>query len=195
MPGVPPPIVAYVVFAVFLMKPRGDAQGKPPEAPPKLEPTEPPEKTWADRLVEDDAKKIQERVRQISQRIEFRFAPGSDPYIDIITALCNASLFDLVSFGEITGHGLYAGTQLAGEPRMVVSVEPALLNIKHGDVGTLIVRQFLSTEVADTMWANRNRNVVIDFQSVAVPFKMLPFPAQRYRWWGPRFTIEEATRV
>jgi hypothetical protein len=190
-------IVVYVIFAVFLMKPRSDAQGKPSASAPKPEPTEPLEKTWGEIMAEDDAKNIQERVREISQRKEFHYDPASDPYIDIITELCNASVFDLVSFGEISGHGTYAGSQLAQDPRVLASVEPVMVRIKHGDKATLMVRQFLSSGVADTMVANLNRGVALSFEGVSVSFKMRSptGPSQTYRWWGPRFTIEEATRV
>lgn len=149
-------------------------------------------------IADDDSAKIRERVRQVSQRIEFHFAPGSDPYIDIVTDLWNGSVFDLVSCGEILGHGIYAGNQLAAEPRVIVPVEPMLLRLKHGDTLTFTVRQFLSTEVADMMWANRNRGVAVDFQPVAVSFEIVPLPGllkQVYRWWGSRFTLDDAKRV
>jgi hypothetical protein len=179
------------------------AASRPPEPQgearkaPRPEPTEPPEKTWGEIMAEEDAKNIQERVLEISQRKEFHYDPASDPYIDIITELGNASVFDLVSFGEISGHGTYAGSQLAQDPRVLASVEPVMVRIKHGDKATLTVRQFLSSGVADTMVANLNRGVSLSFESVSVSFKMRSptGSSQTYRWWGPRFTIEEATRV
>jgi hypothetical protein len=153
--------------------------------------------TWGDVMAEEDAKNIQERVRQISQREEFHYDPVSDPYIDIITELCNASVFDLVSIGEISGHATYAGSQLAADPRVLASVEPVMVRMKHGEPATLTVRQFLSSGVADTMVANLNRGVSLDFEGVSVSFKMRSpsGPSQTYRWWGPRFTIEDAKRV
>ena len=156
-----------------------------------------PEKTWADVMADDDAAKIQERVCQISQRKEFHFDPISDPYIDIITELFNGSVFDLVSVGETSGHGVYAGSQLAADPRVLSSVEPMMVRIKHGERVILTVRQFLSSGVADTMVANLNRGVVADFEGVSVSFKMRSptGPSQTYRWWGPRFTMDEAPRV
>ena len=36
-------------------------------------------------LSDEDAEKIRDRVRQIGQRVEFHFIPGSDPYIEIFT--------------------------------------------------------------------------------------------------------------
>ncbi len=142
-----------------------------------------PEKTWGDVMAEEDAQKIQERVKTASQHIEFHYTLGFDPYIEIISELWNGSVFELVSFGEISGHSLYAGNQLAGDPRVIVSVEPALLTLNHGDKTTLVVRQYVTADVADTMVANLNRGVAVDFQSVAVSFKMLPrgpgFPTNR----------------
>jgi hypothetical protein len=150
-------------------------------------------------LVDKDATNITSRIRHASQRIEFHFSPGSDPYLDITTELWNGSVFQLVSFGEIAGHVTYGGKQLAAEPRVIVSVEPPLLNLGHGDSLTLVVRQYLSSEVADMMQANRNRGVAIDFRSVFVSFKVLPLDdltkMGAFRWQGPRFAIEEASRV
>jgi hypothetical protein len=190
-------IIGYIAFAVFVLRSRAILEKPKPlpdaeSAPPALA-----EKTWSDVMAEDDAKKIQERVKKASQRIEFHYELGFDPYIEIITDLWNGSVFELVSFGEISGHSLYAGKQLAGDPRIIVSAEPALLRLEHGHTATLVVRQYVTADVADTMWANLNRGVVIDFESVHVSFKMLlpGFPKQDYRWWGPRFSIEDAKRV
>lgn len=162
---------------------------------PKEEPTKLPEKTWSDIMADEDAQKIQERVWQISQRKEFHFDQMSDPYLDIITELVNASVFDLVSFGEISGHGVYASSELAIAPR--VPGEPVIVRIKHGERATLTVRQALSSVVADTMVANLNRGISANFEGVSVSFKMLSpvGPSQTYRWWGPRFTLDEAKRV
>jgi hypothetical protein len=188
-------VIAFLWMATTLT--RSQSSPRPNAADPL--PLSPPEKTWGDVMAEEDATKIQERVKSASQRIEFHYALGFDPHIDIITELWNGSVFELVSFGEISGHSLYAGKQLAAEPRIIVPIEPALLTLKHADTATLVVRQYVTADVADTMWANLNRGVAIDFQSVAVSFKVLPrgpgFPNHQYRWWGPRFSIEDATRV
>jgi hypothetical protein len=150
-------------------------------------------------LVNNDAENMRSRVRQQSQHIGFHFDPTSDPYVEIITELWNGSVFQLMSFGEITGHVTYAGKQLAGDPRVVVSVEPPLINLGHGDSVTLIVRHYLSSQVAETMEANRNRGATINFESVFVPFKIMPLDGltkvDEYRWQGPRFAIEDAKRV
>ncbi|MBZ5688920.1 MAG: hypothetical protein LAP86_28250 [Acidobacteriia bacterium] len=148
-------------------------------------------------MAKEDAEKLGERIRQCGQRLEFHFAPGSDPYVDVTTELWNGSVFDLVSFGEIRGHGTYAGRQLAVSPRIWAPVEPVLVCLKHGDTATLAVRQFLSIEVADTMVANFNCGVLVNFEAIAVPFKSVPKfgPPVHYTWWGPRFTMEQTTRV
>jgi hypothetical protein len=176
-----------------LIRSAGVKAADPPPPPP------PPEKTWGDIMAEDDAKNIRKRVCELNQRKEFHFRSGSDPYIDIITELWNGSVFQLVSYGEISGHVTYSGKQLAGEPRVIVSVEPPLLSLHHGDSVTLTVRQYLSAQVADMMEANRNRGIAIDFESVFVSFKILPLDHRtkmdRFTWQGPRFAIEDATRA
>jgi len=151
------------------------------------------------KLIARDAANLRSMIRQYNQRIEFHFTPSSDPYLEIITELWNGSVFELVSFGEITGHVTYAGRQLAGEPRVVVSVEPPVLNLYHGDSVILVVRQYLSSQVADAMVAARDRGIAIDFGSVFVSFKVLPLDGitkkDIYMWQGPRFAIEDAKRV
>jgi hypothetical protein len=148
-------------------------------------------------IVKEESEKIQELIRQFNQRIEFHFSPGCDPYLDVITELWNGSVFDFVSFGEIRGHGSYGGKQLAVDPRLCERIEPVLVNLKHGKTATLTVRQFISTEVADSMVANLNRGVLVDFETVAVPFKALPkfMPPFTYTWWGPKFTMDDVKRI
>jgi hypothetical protein len=145
-----------------------------------------------------DAKKMSERVPEISQRLEFHFGQGAEPSLDVITELLNASVFDLVNFGEISGHTTYAGRQLAADPRIIVPVEPPVLSLKHGEKLSFTVRQYLSAEMADVMQANRGRGVAIDFGNVMVKFKVLPrlgFSMERFIWSGPKFTIEDIRRV
>jgi hypothetical protein len=150
-------------------------------------------------LAKSDAANINKRIREASQRIEFHFSPGSDPYLDIITELWNGSVFQLVNHGELAGHVTYLGKQLAGEPRVVVSVEPPLLSLGHGESVTLTVRQCLSYQVAEMIEANRNRGVAIDFESVFVSFKILPLDGLTtmgvFKLQGPRFAIEDSTRI
>lgn len=195
--------LSFVVFAVLLYLARKISAPqlaellKPQSAPE--DPTEPEKQTWCQGMVKEDVEKINKRVREINQRKEFHYGPGLDPYIEIVTELWNGSVFQLVSFGEIAGHVTYAGKQLGGEPRVIVSVEPPLLSVGHGESVALTVRQYLSAQVADTMEANHNRGVAIDFESVFVSFKILPPPGfanlGTYKWQGSRFAIEEATRV
>jgi hypothetical protein len=193
--------LSFVVFAVLLYLAKKINAPQPTESL-KAAPDDAAEserKTWCEGMVKEDVEKINKRVREISQRKEFHYGSGSDPYIDIITELWNGSVFQLVSFGEIAGHVTYAGKQLAGEPRVMVSVEPPLLSVGHSESVILTVRQYLSAQVAGTMEANRNRGVAIDFESVFVSFKILPPPGfaklGTYKWQGTRFAIEETTRV
>jgi hypothetical protein len=159
------------------------------------------EKTWGDAMAEEDAAKIRERVIEAKQEKRFHYAPGSEPYIEIRTELWNGSVFELVSFGEISGHTKYAERELALEPRVVSRIEPILLTLTHAGKVTLTVRQYVSADVAETMWANKDRSVAVDFESVSVPFKILPplgcslEQPERYRWWGPRFSMQDVERV
>jgi hypothetical protein len=150
-------------------------------------------------LIGNDAANLQSRIRQHKQNITFHFGPSSDPYVDVVTELWNGSVFDLVSTGQIAGHVTYVGKQLAGDPRVMVSVEPPLLNLRHGESVTLVVRQYLSSQVADAMVAGHGRGIAIDFQSVFASFKVLPLDGTMkmdvYRWQGPRFVIEDAERI
>lgn len=150
-------------------------------------------------IASQDAERLRERIQEISQRIEFHFSPGEDPSIDIVTELWNGSIFDLVNIGEISGHVTYAGKQLASEPRIMVPVEPVLLHLARGERMAFTVRQYLSSDMADMMETNRNRQVVIDFLGISVPFKLVPLPGfskqLTFTWFGPRFAIEDAVRV
>lgn len=149
-------------------------------------------------IVNADAEKLTERIKQISQRVEFHYNPGTDPSLDIITELWNGSVFELVNFGEISGHVTYTGRQLAGDPRIIASVEPIVLSLHHAGTVTFIVRQYLSSETADMMEANRHRQIAINFESVCVRFKVLPFLVEgttSFAWYGPRFAIEDTVRV
>jgi len=155
--------------------------------------------TWCDTMAEDDAKKIQERVRTINQRKEFQFNQGSEPYLDVITDLCNCTVYELVTSGEITGQGTYAGSQFAALPRLLGSTGTTSRSLKHGEVGTFTFRQYLSHDLADRMWADRDRGVAIDFSSVVLSFKAIldgSLTKTQYRLAGPsRFGFSEAKRV
>ena len=157
------------------------------------------EKNWADVMAEEDAAKLPERIKEAKRRILFHYAPGSDPYLEIVTDLWNGTVFDLVNFGEIRGHAKYAGEQLALAPRIFDSVEPIFLNLKHAESETLTVRQYVTNDVADSLWANKDRGIAVDFGSVAVSFKAVPRTEKaveaKYTWWGPRFSMQDVERV
>jgi hypothetical protein len=151
-------------------------------------------------IAEEDAEKIRDRVRQIGQRVEFHFTPGSDPYIEIFTELLNASVFDVVTFGKVEGHTMYGGQQLSSPPQVFDKTGPpgpALVNLKHGESGTVRIRQFISTDVADRMWADRSRNIAVDMSLVRITFRMLLAnrPLREFQFYGPRTTIDESKRV
>lgn len=158
-------------------------------------------KTWHDTMAEEDAANIKELIKTAKQRILFHYAPGSEPYIEIVTDLWNGSIFKLVCFGEINGHGKYAGKELALSPRIVASVEPVLLTLKHGGSATLTVRQYISADLADTMWANKDRGIAVDLEPIYVKFTVLvPYGCSleknsEYWWWGPRFSMQNVDRI
>jgi len=100
---------------------------------------------------------------------------------------------------RIRGQTMYAGKQLAAVPQIFDRLGPpgvTCVSMKHADSGELRIRQFLSAEVADAMWANRFRNVAVDMSLVGVTFKvLLTDRLDKFTFYGPRITIDEATRV
>jgi hypothetical protein len=152
-------------------------------------------------IARDDATNISHRVRRIGQKIHFHFSPGSDPHIDVLIELLNASIFEIVAFGEIDGHTTYAGEQLPGNPQVSHETDlhgPMFLSLKHGESGTMRIRQFISAERAERMWADRLRNISIDMSFVGVVFKMLPLSGMRlekFMIFGPRFTMDDVVRT
>jgi len=146
-------------------------------------------------IAKTDAEKINERVRQIRQRIKFNFYTGADPSIDVITELWNGSIFDLVNTRDISGRATYGGHQLAAAP--IIFPESTVLNLKHGDKISFTVRQYLSVEMAKTIEAGHGRGIAIDLTNVAVrfdSFSLHGLAAPLFRWFGPQFTIEDAER-
>ena len=144
------------------------------------------------RIAADDANKLNDRVRQFSQRIEFH-GRALEPYLEIITELWNGSVFDLVCLAEISGHAIYVQNQLAIDPRIVY---PATVpfNLEHGGRIVFTVRQYLSTEIAKTMEDGRDRGIVIDLSNVMIRFEIFPLPGmtgQIFKWFGPRFTLQD----
>jgi hypothetical protein len=151
-------------------------------------------------IARDDATNISHRVRKIGQKIHFHFSPGSDPHIDVLIELLNTSIFGVATFGEVDGHTTYAGEQLPGNPQVSHETDlhgPMFLNLKHGDSGTIRIRQFISTERAERIWADRLRSIAIDMSFVGVVFKVLPLSGMRletFKVFGPRFTMDDVVR-
>jgi hypothetical protein len=155
-----------------------------------------PESSWLEELADEDAAKITERVIRISEHTVFHFDPGSDPYIEIVWNLLNASVFR-ATWTKVSGHTMYAGNQLAIAPQVFDSTGPpgpTFLSLKHGDSGILRIRQFISTDIADRMWADRNRNIAVDFSLVAVGFEAMGDTLTSFTLWGPRVLIADAIR-
>jgi hypothetical protein len=152
-------------------------------------------------IAQTDAKKMDERVKQISQQIEFRFNPGTEPSFDVVTELWNGSVFDLANFREISGRATYAGGELAAAPRVIFPTESNMLSLKHGGNTTLIVRQNVSVDMANAIEAGRGRGMRIDMTKVAVRFDgyspnvLRNGTVPEFRWAGPKFAIEDTARV
>ena len=148
-------------------------------------------------MASGDAEKMHDMVRELGRRVEFHFGPGSDPYLDIFVELVNCSVFTVTTFGEIAGHSLYGGRPLATDPRIIDVAALVFFNLKHGEAGTLRIRQFVSRDTAELMWAERSRNAALDLGNVAISFRtmLVGFPVGKFRWYGPQITIEEATRL
>ena len=87
---------------------------------------------------------------------------------------------------------------LGMDSKMVDFLDQMFLKLKHGESGTMRIRQFLSTERADRMWADKLRNIAVDMSFVAVVFKMLPLSGMRlekFPVFGPRFTMDDVVRT
>jgi hypothetical protein len=147
-------------------------------------------------IAKDDAEHIQDRLHEISRRVEFYYDVASDPHVDIVVTLLNSSVWELVTFGEIEGYSKYAGQQIATRPEIFdVSASP-ILTLKHGESGELKIRQFVSREIAEWIWVQRGRGVALDLSLVRVSFRMLlvGMPIRKFTWWGPIVTVEETMR-
>jgi len=145
-------------------------------------------------LAEEDADHILERLHRTGQRAEFHFDVGSNPYIDIFIDIVNASVFEAVtSSKKIEGRAMYGGRPLATAPLLPDSV----FRVKHGEAGTMVIRQFVSEGIADLMWAERSRRVPLDLRTVSISFTMLAtgFAPRRFSWCGPEIIMDEAKRI
>jgi len=145
-------------------------------------------------MAKDDAEKIHDRLHQTDQRAEFHFILGSDPYIDIFIDIVNASVFEAVTFSKkIDGRVMYGGKPLATAPVLPDST----FSVKHGEAGTMVIRQFVSEGIADLMWAERSSRVPLDLGTISISFTMLAtgFEPRKFIWSGPEIAIDEAKRL
>ncbi len=90
---------------------------------------------------------------------------ASDPYADIEITLVNASVFDL-SLDGITGHAMYQRQPLPIPPQFVKEA----FALRHGEVGDLVLRQFVSKQLAHNMQAAKGK-IEFDFGNSMVKFK------------------------
>lgn len=145
-------------------------------------------------MAENDAETIHERLHITGQRAEFHFNPGSDPYVDIFIDIVNASVFEAVtSSKKIDGRAMYGGKPLAAAPLL----PDPIFRVKHGEAGTMVIRQFVSEGIADLMWAERSLRVPLDLGTVSISFTMLAtgFAPRKFSWRGPEITMDEAKRL
>lgn len=73
------------------------------------------------------------------------------------------------------------------------------MKIPHGGSTTLTIRQYLSHEVADMMWASRDRGVAINFENTSISFRIW-WPGgriilQNYIWQGRRFGMDDVDPI
>ncbi len=125
-------------------------------------------------IAESDARKITERVRHSTKRIDFDYSLASDSHLDVIIELLNMSVFEITSSGRIDGHTRYGGQQLYGNPEAHNEPDlpgPTFVRMEHGEYGTIRIRQFLSPQVAEQMWINKGRGIAIDMSFVGVAFR------------------------
>jgi len=150
------------------------------------------------KIAKEDLENIRERVMVTKQKTIFHFDIGSDPYIEVVLSLWNASVFDIMTFGKVQGHTMYGQIQLPIPVNLFDSTGPpgpTYLSLRHcGPAGVLRLRQFVSHEVADRMYAERDRKIPIDFELVAIEFTTCPV-VKRFDIYGPMVTISEAERV
>jgi hypothetical protein len=180
-------LIFLLIGMVSLFWPRKKATGKEEAGQPKSDGT-------LRALAEEDADHILERLHRTGQRAEFHFDVGSDPYVDIFIDIVNASVFEAVtSSKKIDGRAMYGGKPLASAPLLPDSV----FRVKHGEAGTMVIRQFVSEGIADLMWAERSRRVPLDLGTVSISFTMLApgFAPRRFSWCGPEITMDEAKRL
>ena len=151
-------------------------------------------------IAESDARKITERVRHNTKRIDFDYSLASDSHLDVIIELLNMSVFEITTSGRIDGHTRYGGQQLYGNPEAHNEPDlpgPTFVRMEHGEYGTIRIRQFLSPQVAEQMWINKGRGIAIDMSFVGVAFRthLDGMPDRDFRIFGPRFTMDDVVRV
>jgi len=153
-------------------------------------------------MAEQDIEKPYARLHVFRNHAEFHYEPGLDPYIDVFVEFVNASVFRIACFGEISGHATYSNHPISAPPRIIENVRLDVglvgFSVKHGEIGTLIIRQAISSQMADRMLAETSNKVPIKFESVHISFTIVcaGFPPKSFGWFGiPDITIDEARRV
>ena len=71
------------------------------------------------------------------------------------------------------------------------------MNQTRGEKETIIIRQPLSVEMADRMWAEKSSRVPLKFAGVSISFNTIGVMAPKhFSWFGvPELTVDEAKRL
>jgi hypothetical protein len=144
-----------------------------------------PEITWADRMEQDDAAKINQRVVPISWEPEPHFS-ANDPYIDFKVTFVNGTVFHLMS-EKIEGPTHYGKDPLAQHPSII---EPPFI-LPHGERRWTMIRQHVSKDVAQSLSTARGI-VKLDFSRVHITFVVdghTNAAPQKFLWFGGDVTV------
>jgi hypothetical protein len=138
------------------------------------------DKTWCDKIVEEDAKRMTERVMVVSWEPQPHFLEN-EPYVDFKLTFVNATVFRLIS-QKIDGETYYGRSPLAQHARLI----DAPFALLHGDKKWLTIRQPLSRETANVLASARGL-VKLDFSRVCITFNVLeslPNAPDHFSWFG-----------
>jgi hypothetical protein len=142
--------------------------------------------SWCEEMAADDAKKMFERVTVVACD-PMRYLSVMEPYVDFKFTFVNATVFALNS-KSIEGETYFGGAPLAGGPKII----DAPLMLGHGDKKWVILRQFVSYEVAKKI--QQTTGVVrFDFSKVRLSFGVTGHGAPtQFVWRGTDVTVKEA---
>jgi len=179
--------LAWLIFQPSNPRPSYSNTGGEPQdeacKAPKLEPTEPPEKTWGDIMAEEDAKRTTERIVIVSVEPQPHYGE-SEPYIDFRITLINATVFRIET-SKIEGQSYYGRTPLMQPPKLFdIKLNNGPSSLYHGEKTTLVVQQPLTSLTIDNLQGARGI-VKLDFNRVAITFTVqhgMPGAPESFKW-------------